>query len=190
MTGRRFCVFLDRDGVIVENRVDHVKSREEVRFLPGAIAALRTLAASPAAIVIVSNQSAVARGLITLEQAWSVQHGIVDEIQGQGGRIDRSYLCPHLPRDGCTCRKPAPGMIREAARELRLNLDRSWLVGDALTDLQAAKAAGVRGVLVRTGRGAAEEWLLMKQIGPRWPVVADFAAAVQLILDRAGLFKA
>jgi D-glycero-D-manno-heptose 1,7-bisphosphate phosphatase len=63
-------------------------------------------------------------------------------------------------------------------------------VGDALTDLQAAKAAGVRGVLVRTGRGAAEEWLLMKQIGPRWPVVADFAAAVQLILDRAGLFKA
>ena len=142
LSGMRAAVFLDRDGVVVENRVDHVKAWEEVQFLEGAFEAIRRLAASPFAIAILSNQGAVGRSLLTLDAAWEVQRKIVAEIIEHGGRIDGSYLCPHHPEDGCDCRKPAPGMLHRAAWELDLDLKRSWLVGDALTDLQAAATAG------------------------------------------------
>jgi len=178
----RTSVFLDRDGVIIENRPDHVKSWSEVRFLPGAFDALRRLAESPAAIVIISNQGAVGRGIITLDAAWDLQHRIVDEIERHGGRIDAGYICPHHPDDGCDCRKPSPGMIRQAARELNLELSRSWLVGDAVSDLMAAKAAEMRAVLVRTGRGADQQQLLSVDDAASQPVVADLNAAVELIL--------
>lgn len=145
-------VFLDRDGVIIENRPDHVKSWSEVRFLPGVFQTLHKLSQLPLAIVIISNQGAVGRGLMTLETAWDLQRRIVAEIQEHGGRIDASYICPHHPHDGCDCRKPAPGLIRQASRELGLDLSASWLVGNAVTDLQAAAATGMRAVLVRTAR--------------------------------------
>jgi D-glycero-D-manno-heptose 1,7-bisphosphate phosphatase len=181
----RPAVFLDRDGVIVENRPDHVKSWSEVKFLDGAFASLTRLAASPFAVVVVSNQGAVGRGLMSLEQAWSVQEQIVREIERNGGRVDASYLCPHHPDAGCECRKPAPGMLRQAARELDLDMSRSWLVGDAASDLEAARAAGVCGVLVRTGRGADQEVLCPAALNGTCPVVDDLAAAVQLITETA-----
>lgn len=181
LSGMRAAVFLDRDGVVVENRVDHVKAWEEVQFLEGAFEAIRRLAASPFAIAILSNQGAVGRSLLTLDAAWEVQRKIVAEIIEHGGRIDGSYLCPHHPEDGCDCRKPAPGMLHRAARELDLDLKRSWLVGDALTDLQAAATAGARGILVRTGRGADQELLLTPDA--QWPVAANLLEAVQYIFD-------
>jgi D-glycero-D-manno-heptose 1,7-bisphosphate phosphatase len=177
----RAAVFLDRDGVIIENRPDHVKAWSEVRFLEGSLAALRRLAAAPLAIVIVSNQAVVGRGLLDEEVAWQLQRQLVAEIAAGGGRIDASYLCPHHPQAGCVCRKPAPGMLLQAARDLRLDLRRSWLVGDAVSDLQAAHAAGARGILVQTGRGAEQEKLLLTSAGP-WPVVTDLPAAVEEIL--------
>jgi D-glycero-D-manno-heptose 1,7-bisphosphate phosphatase len=176
-------VFLDRDGVIVENRPDHVKSWSEVRFLDGAFKSLAILAASPLAVVVVSNQAAVGRGLITLQQAWDVQNEIVCAIQGNGGRIDASYLCPHRPEDGCECRKPAPGMLRRAAEELDLDLSRSWLVGDAVSDLEAAHAVGCRGILVRTGRGRSQELANLSEWNNPCDVVDDLPAAVQLIAE-------
>jgi D-glycero-D-manno-heptose 1,7-bisphosphate phosphatase len=179
----RAAVFLDRDGVIIENRPDHVKTWSEVRFLEGSPAAIRRLAAAPLAVVIVSNQAVVGRGLLDEKMAWQLQRQLVAEIVAGGGRIDASYLCPHHPQAGCACRKPAPGMLLQAARDLRIDLRRSWLVGDAVSDLQAARAAGARGILVRTGRGAEQENLLS---GPNeWPVVADLAAAVETILSSA-----
>jgi D-glycero-D-manno-heptose 1,7-bisphosphate phosphatase len=185
-TGVRQAVFLDRDGVIVENRPDYIKSWAEVRFLEGSFAALRRLAASPMAVVIVSNQSAVGRELMSLETAWELQNRIVAAIEEQSGRIDASYLCPHHPEKGCDCRKPLPGMIHQAARELQLDLQRSWLVGDAVTDVQAAAAAEIGSLLVRTGRGVEQEQLLPKCLadkkdGPR-AIVADLPAAVDFIL--------
>jgi D-glycero-D-manno-heptose 1,7-bisphosphate phosphatase len=177
--------FLDRDGVIIENRPDYVKTWSEVRFLPNVWDALQKLGRSETKIVIITNQSAVARGLITLENAWKVQHQVVDEIHKHGGRIDASYLCPHHPDAGCDCRKPAPGMLRQAAQELDLDMSRSWLVGDAVSDLQAARAAGVRGVLVRTGRGADQEIQNLPALNGDCAVVDDLAAAVQLITETA-----
>jgi D-glycero-D-manno-heptose 1,7-bisphosphate phosphatase len=184
----RPAVFLDRDGVIVENRPDYIKSWAEVRFLEGSFAALRRLAASPMAVVIVSNQSAVGRELMSLETAWELQNRIVAAIEEQGGRIDASYLCPHHPEEGCDCRKPLPGMIHQAARELQLDLQQSWLVGDAVTDMQAAAAANIGAILVRTGRGAEQENLLPAPLEGKmgWPpaVVADLSAAVDYIFRR------
>ncbi len=177
-------VFLDRDGVIIENRPDHVKSWSEVRFLPGVFQTLHKLSQSPLAIVIISNQGAVGRGLMTLETAWDLQRRIVAEIQEHGGRIDASYICPHHPHDGCDCRKPAPGLIRQASRELGLDLSASWLVGDAVTDLQAAAATGMRAVLVRTGRGEHQEQHLLANAGLSCLVVADISTAVNYILEQ------
>jgi D-glycero-D-manno-heptose 1,7-bisphosphate phosphatase len=179
-------VFLDRDGVIVENRLEHVKCWSEVRFLEGTLAAMRRLAASSRAIVIVSNQGVVGRGLLDEEVAWQLQRRIVAEIVAGGGRVDASYLCPHHPQAGCDCRKPAPGMLLRAARELDLDLSRSWLVGDALSDLEAARAAGVRGILVRTGRGSEQQALVSGTAGFCEPIVADLAAAAQRILNFPG----
>ncbi|HEB64157.1 MAG TPA: HAD family hydrolase [Chloroflexi bacterium] len=153
----RPAVFLDRDGVIIENRSDYVRSWDDVAFYEQALEALRLMRALPCAIVIVTNQSAVGRGIISLAQAEAINRRVVEHIRSQGGRVDAAYLCPHAPGTGSPCRKPQPGMLLQAARDLNLDLSRSWMVGDALTDVQAGQAAGVaQSVLVRTGRGATQ----------------------------------
>jgi len=175
-------VFLDRDGVIVQNRPAYIQSWDDVEFLPGSLDALRRLAASSYAVVIVSNQSAVGRGIVPLADAESIHRRIVAEITRHGGRIDASYLCFHAPRDRCSCRKPAPGLLLHAAEDLRLDLPRSYLVGDALSDLEAAQAVGARGLLVLTGRGAAQAALggLSPETNPF--VVADLSEAMARML--------
>ncbi len=153
----RPAVFLDRDGVIIENRADYVRSWDDVVFYEQALAALRLMRSLPYAIVIVTNQSAVGRDIISLAQAEEINRRVVEHIRKQGGRVDAAYLCPHAPGTGSPCRKPQPGMLLQAARDLNLDLSRSWMVGDALTDLQAGQSAGVtQTVLVRTGRGEAQ----------------------------------
>lgn len=156
----RPAIFLDRDGVLVENRPNYIKAWCEVEFLPHAFDAMRRLAASDYAIVIVTNQSTVGRGLISIEEALSINRQIAAEVVERGGRVDASYLCPHVPEDQCLCRKPAPGMLLRAATELNLDLSHSYLIGDAISDLEAAEAVGARGILVRTGRGNDQAALL------------------------------
>jgi D-glycero-D-manno-heptose 1,7-bisphosphate phosphatase len=151
----RPAVFLDRDGVINQDRTDYIKSWSEFTFVEGALDALRCLAVSPYAVVVVSNQSAVGRGLISQDVVDDIHRHMVEAVRRAGGRIDAVYYCPHAPNAGCACRKPRPGLILRAAREMDLDLHASWLVGDNLRDLQAAIAAGVRPVLVQTGHGKA-----------------------------------
>ena len=175
-------MFLDRDGVIIENRADYVKSWEEVRFLPGASQALQRLRASHYALVLVTNQSVVGRDIISLAQALRINCRVIHEIETFRGRMDATYLCPHAPDEGCHCRKPAPGMLLQASEELGLDLTSSYLVGDALSDIQAARAAGVTGILVLTGRGANQSRLLEAEGLRDCPVVKDLEAAVAYIL--------
>ena len=157
---RRAAIFLDRDGVIIENRNDYVRAWEDVVILPGVLDALAALSHDPRAVVVVTNQSAVGRGLITRPMADDINDRLVAAIRAAGGRVDAVYLCPHTDADGCDCRKPAPGLLRRAAAELGLDLGRSIMIGDALSDVLAGRAAGVgRAALVRTGRGAAQERL-------------------------------
>ena len=147
-------IFLDRDGVIIENRLDYVRSWDDVEIYPQALGALVKISQSPYSIVIVTNQSAVGRGLIPLSTAQAINQGLVAEIERKGGRIDGVYMCPHTPWEGCDCRKPEPGLFLQAARDLSLDMSRSVMVGDALSDIIAARTAGIpRQALVQTGRG-------------------------------------
>ncbi len=178
---RQRAVFLDRDGVIIENRDDYCKSWAEVEFLPGALEALRRLSVSDRAIVIVTNQSAVGRGLLSAGQAHAINAQLIEAIQAHGGRIDAAYICPHHPDEACRCRKPAPGLFLRAAEELGVTLAEAWMIGDAATDVQAAHAIGARGILVRTGRGVEQSAQLR---GMNGPIVEDLRAAVNWILER------
>ena len=147
-------LFLDRDGVIIENCPNYVRTWQDVNILPSALEALATLSASPYKIIIITNQSAIGRGLVTLETAHEINRHLVQIIQEAGGRVDGVYLCPHAPQDQCACRKPQPGLLLQAAQELALDLPRSALIGDAWSDLLAGQAAGVPNlILLRTGRG-------------------------------------
>jgi histidinol-phosphate phosphatase family protein len=148
-------IFLDRDGVLIENRSDYVRVWSQVHVFSDAIHALSHSSLEKFKIVIITNQSAVGRGIISLQTANEINSRLVRLILAENGRVDGVYLCPHGPEDGCECRKPRPGLLLQAARELSLDLKRSWMIGDAWSDLQAGAAAGVRGtIIVKTGRGA------------------------------------
>jgi len=149
-------IFLDRDGVIIENRDDYVRHWDDVTFIPEAIEALRAIASLDYAVVIVTNQAVVGKGILSLQEAEAINQRVMREVNAMGGRIDAAYLCPHRPDENCSCRKPKPGMLMRAANDLNLKLANSILVGDAITDMQAARAAGVDATLVRTGRGERE----------------------------------
>lgn len=171
----RQAVFIDRDGVINYNRDTYVKSWDEFCFIPGVLSALKCLATSPYAIVVVSNQSAVGRGLMNLQTLECINAEMRRRIQEQGGRIDRIYYCPHIPEDNCDCRKPRPGMLIKAASELGIDLRGSWMVGDAASDVEAAVNAGCQPLFVLTGKGHAELAKIPKDV----PVFQDLIDVVQ-----------
>ena len=152
-------IFLDRDGVIIENRTNYVRSWDDVEIFPQALVALASLKDSLYKIIIITNQSPIGRGILTSDQVDDINRQLLREIGSVGGVVDGIYLCPHDPEDGCDCRKPRPGLLLQASQEHKIDLEHSIMIGDALTDLQAGLAAGLgKVVLVRTGRGAQEEF--------------------------------
>jgi D-glycero-D-manno-heptose 1,7-bisphosphate phosphatase len=187
---RQAAVFLDRDGVINRNRSDHVKSWGEFAFLPGSLEALARLARLGWPVVVVSNQGAIGRGLVSRAEVDEIHRRMVAEVTAFGGRIDAVLYCPHHPDEGCDCRKPKPGLLIEAAGRLGLDLSASFLVGDAESDLLAARAAGCAPVIVRTGRGAAELDSIIGHGAEGCPVADDLGAAVEWILGLAATPKA
>ena len=174
-------IFLDRDGVIVENRADYVKSIDEIRILPGVLAALAQAARLDCRIVVVTNQSVVARGLLSEPRLAAIHAYLQTAIVAAGGRVDGWYYCPHLPEAGCACRKPKPGMLLSAAADWQIDLPASVMVGDAVTDVQAGQAAGARAILVRTGLGHRHTADLTPVGLVSVPVVTDLAAAIQRV---------
>jgi D-glycero-D-manno-heptose 1,7-bisphosphate phosphatase len=180
----RPAVFLDRDGVINENLAGrYVEAWATFRFLPGAVAAIAALKRAGYPVVVVTNQAGIAHGRLSAAALEGIHRQMVAAIRQGGGDVDAVLHCPHHPAAGCDCRKPQPGMLRRAADRLALDLSRSVLVGDHLTDVQAARAAGCRSILVLTGRGRDASPLLAADPDLAGvPVVADLPAAVQLIL--------
>lgn len=176
---QRRAVFLDRDGVINENRIDHVKSWEEFRFIPGALAALRWLRMSGFCVFIVTNQAVIGRGIVSQATIEALHARMIAQIVRHGGWIHDLRYCPHDPHAGCTCRKPQPGMLLDLAARWQVDLSRSYLIGDALTDIAAAQAAGCRGVLVRTGRGNEQLALPEAQQCRITHVAADLISGVE-----------
>lgn len=164
---KKRAVFIDRDGTLIEER-DYLRSAAGIAFLPGAITALRLLKEKGLPVVMVSNQSGVARGYFTLEDVAQVHDALQEKLGSEGLELDALYFCPHHPEGSveefrltCDCRKPAPGLLDMAARELSLDLDGSWVIGDKPCDIQLAADRPLRPLLVRTGYGADTEKQLL-----------------------------
>ena len=141
-------LFLDRDGVINRSRPGYVKRPEEFEFLPGAVAALRSLTAAGWPMVIVSNQDVMAWKLIGHEGLRAVHRGMFDLFRAEGIAVENLYYCPHPLNAGCRCRKPRPGLLLAAARDLQAKASRSWMVGDKPSDIAAGNALGLRTVFI------------------------------------------
>lgn len=183
----RRAVFLDRDGTLVRER-GYITEPSQLRLVARAAGAVARLRRRGYLAVLVTNQSAVARGLLTEPALESIHQELRRRLVRSGADLDAIFVCPHHPTEGssplrrrCRCRKPAPGLLERAIRELRLDAAGSWCVGDSLRDVEAAARAGVRGILVRTGHGRREARGVARA-HPGTPVVADLDAAARLIL--------
>lgn len=176
----RPAIFVDRDGVLIENRAEYIRAHSHIIVFPQAVKACRRITEDGRyALVVVTNQSAVGRGVLSMARVQSLNRRILRMFEKEGVRIDGSYICPHRPDEDCDCRKPKPGMLLQAARELNLDLRRSFMAGDNMTDMGAAAAAGATGILVKTGLG--EEQL--KRQSYDGPVAHDLNEAVDLIFN-------
>ncbi len=187
----RPAVFLDRDGPL-NRELERAPTRPgELELLAGALAGVARLAQAGFALVVLTNQSAIARGALEFEQLAAVHAELARLLAEAGAALAGIYVCPHHPEQGqapyrraCSCRKPASGLLERAAFELDLDLAHSWVVGDAERDLAAGECLGIPGVLVLTGKGPAE--LARLTAAGRAPehVAAGLAEAAELILGR------
>lgn len=186
----RPAVFLDRDGTLHRELADAPRRPEEIELAAGAGEALARLGERGFVLVVVTNQSALARGTTTFDELREIHRHLARQLAARGGRIAGFYVCPHHPSDGqapyrraCACRKPASGLLDRAIAELDLDPARSWIVGDARRDLEAGWTLGIRPVLVRTGKGAREEaGLGGSALARDTTVVDDLAGAAEAIL--------
>jgi len=151
----RAAVFLDRDGTLIED-VGYLADPGGIVFLDGAVDALRSLQDQRFALVVVSNQSGIARGLVGVEEAEAVHRRFVAALADEGVELDDVRYCPHGPDDGCSCRKPLPGLIVEAAVELGVDLRRSFMIGDKPDDVEAGRRAGCRTIQFGRDDGGAD----------------------------------
>jgi D-glycero-D-manno-heptose 1,7-bisphosphate phosphatase len=181
----REAVFLDRDGTLIEE-VHYLATPEQVRLIPGAAEAVRKLNDAGVLVVVVTNQAGVARGYFPESRVAEVHARLSALFAEHGAKIDAYYFCPHHPTEGvdlyrveCECRKPKPGLLLTAARELDIDLAQSWMIGDKLADSGAGVAAGCRAILVRTGHG--------HELPTDANAVDDIAAAVEQVLHSRGI---
>jgi histidinol-phosphate phosphatase family protein len=147
-------IFLDRDGVMVVEK-DFLIDVEDIEFYPETIGALAAINDGYLKIVV-SNQSGIARGYFSSDDVNRLNSKISRLLQEHGIHIDAWLFCPHGPEDNCSCRKPRPGMIRESADRMDVDLDKSWLIGDKSSDIETGKNAGIKTILVKTGYGGSE----------------------------------
>jgi D-glycero-D-manno-heptose 1,7-bisphosphate phosphatase len=181
-------VFLDRDGTITRE-VDYLRRVEQLRLLPGAAQAIRRLNEAGLAVVVLTNQSGIARGLLTEEEFCVIQEVLSARLAARGAHLDGVYYCPHHPeatvaryRRECDGRKPAAGLVRCAARELDLDLAHSFAIGDRARDLAPGRSVGCATVLVCTGYGKREEVDWSEAWRPDH-IARDLASAVAWVLE-------
>jgi D-glycero-D-manno-heptose 1,7-bisphosphate phosphatase len=183
----RPAVFLDRDGTLNVD-VGYLHAIDQLELFPWTADALRLLKRAGYLLVVVSNQAGIAQGLIAPGFVEQAHAEMLRRVREAGGDLDALYFCPHHPRGAikelatdCRCRKPLPGMIDDAARDLGIDVARSWVVGDKWLDVQLGHAAGARSILVRTGWGADQE--RRRQEGQKVEAICDnLIAAVSVIL--------
>jgi D-glycero-D-manno-heptose 1,7-bisphosphate phosphatase len=187
----RPAVFFDRDGTLTRES-DWVRRPSDLELLPGAAEAVRIVNNAGFVAVLVTNQSAIARGLISESDLEHIHAHLAHELAKENARLDAIYYCPHHPTEGvtaltsvCECRKPRPALLARAARELGLDLARSWILGDAERDLVAGQALGVRGILVSTGKGNDERARLSSVGRPPEHTAQDVLTAARVACGRS-----
>ena len=187
-SGQAPAVFLDRDGTMIED-VGYLDALDRVDYYPWTVDAIRMLNRAGLPVVVVTNQAGIARGFFTEAFVQETHRYIDARLAAGGARVDAYYYCPHHPAGrvaefarGCDCRKPGRGMIDHAASDLGLDPARSFVVGDTWLDIGLARAVGARGILVRTGAGAAWEARTPNDLAAD-AVVDNLAAAVSWILS-------
>jgi D-glycero-D-manno-heptose 1,7-bisphosphate phosphatase len=148
-------IVLDRDGVINEDSDAYIKSAEEWVPIPGSLEAIARVYHAGYRVLVASNQSGLGRGLFTIEDLNAMHRKLARELAVLGAQIEAVFFCPHTPEDRCACRKPEPGLLREIAERLQVDLEGVPCVGDALRDIEAAQRAGAAPILVLTGKGRA-----------------------------------
>jgi len=171
---------VDRDGVINEDSDEYIKSVAEWRPITGSIEAIAALTGGGYRVVVVTNQSGVGRGLFHEATLETIHRHMLAAVHAAGGELSGIYYCPHTPEAGCDCRKPRPGLFKKLERDLGLSVRGAPYIGDKLSDVDAAEAAGARPVLVRTGRGAAAE---LEAAARGVAVFDDLAAAARSLLS-------
>ncbi|HAJ74911.1 MAG TPA: D-glycero-beta-D-manno-heptose-1,7-bisphosphate 7-phosphatase [Gammaproteobacteria bacterium] len=175
-------VILDRDGVINEDSDEYIKSAEEFIPISSSLDAIASLHRAGFRIAVASNQSGLGRSLFDEFALANIHHKLCSMAEAAGGFVDGIFYCPHRPEDGCSCRKPGTGLLEQIEREYSCSLSNCYFVGDSLKDIQAAKAYGLRPVLVRTGKGAQTEQELLRGKQSAVPVFDDLAAAVERLI--------
>jgi histidinol-phosphate phosphatase family protein len=177
-------VFLDRDGVINVDSPHYVRHRDEFHFIPGSREAIARLTRAAIRVVIITNQSALHRGIMPLAELEAIHARLRAAVAQDGGCITDIRYCPHRPDKGCNCRKPQPGLILAAARRHAIDLSRSVMIGDSAKDILAGKAAGCGGtILVETGNGPSAARSLNARGTPPDHIAADLEQAVAWLLD-------
>ena len=185
-------MFLDRDGTLIPDK-DCLRRAEDLELLPGVSAALHQLNLAGWRTVVITNQPVVAKGWCTEAELQNIHNKMESLLGREHAFLDRIYFCPHHPEKGfpgerpdlkieCTCRKPKTGMIQRAVADLNIDLAQSWFIGDTTTDIQTAKNAGVKSILLGTGYGGADA---RHAVTPDF-AAADLPAAVQHILAQPG----
>jgi D-glycero-D-manno-heptose 1,7-bisphosphate phosphatase len=176
-------VFLDRDGTINE-QMGYINHLSRFKLLDQAVVAIRRLNEAGVKVVVVTNQSGAARGYFPASLVDEIHAHLKQILAAGGAHLDGIYTCLHGPADGCACRKPQPTLMQQAARDLDLDLSRSYLVGDRYSDIQTAANAGGKGILVLTGYGRGEyEYLRAAQPVQPVYVAPDLLEAVEWILQ-------
>lgn len=183
MVGKMGAIFLDRDGVINENSTEHVKSWDEFKFIAGALESVQKLTQTGLPIFIVTNQAAVNRGMMTVETLNDIHHRMITAIEETGGHVNKVYYCPHDNHENCNCRKPAAGMLQQAAEEFNIDLSQSYMVGDAWTDVAAGLSVGARSILLMTGRGRWNFVSCWNRFGLDFAAACDLADATTMIQE-------
>jgi D-glycero-D-manno-heptose 1,7-bisphosphate phosphatase len=170
--------FLDRDGVLNRKMPEgqYVTRWEEMRFLPGAAEAIILLRQAGFHVIVVSNQRCVAKGLLTVPDLESMHRRMCEKFAAEGAKIDAVYYCPHDTQPPCTCRKPAPGLLLEAAKAHQIDLRSSWMIGDTASDMEAGRSAGCKTALLQDASASPDCWADL--------VASSLLAATREILRR------
>ena len=174
-------IVLDRDGVINQDSDAYIKNPDEWHAIKGSLEAIRRLNDAGYDVCVATNQSGLGRDLFSIETLAAIHQKMINELEAVGGRVQLIAFCPHHPDVGCDCRKPKPGLLQAINEQFSLDPDTTWMVGDTAKDIECARRMGIRGALVKTGKGQRE---LDNEVVSRetTPVFSDLSEFVNWLL--------